>query len=43
MAPQIDAIYADIESELGPSATRQLHSALDLLIATLAPQDAQTD
>ncbi len=43
MAPQIDAIYADIESELGPSATRQLYGALDLLIATLAPQDAQTD
>ncbi len=43
MAPQIDAIYADIESELGPSATRQLYGALDLQIATLAPQDAQTD
>ena len=41
MAPQIDAIYADIEAELGPSATRQLYRALDTLIATLEQQDAQ--
>ncbi len=43
MAPQIDAIYADIEGELGPRATQQLYSALDTLIATVAPQDAQSD
>jgi homoprotocatechuate degradation regulator HpaR len=40
MAPQIDAIYADIEAELGPKATQQLYSALDTLIATLAPEAA---
>jgi homoprotocatechuate degradation regulator HpaR len=43
MAPQIDAIYADIEAELGPKATQQLYGALDALIATLAPQDAQAE
>jgi homoprotocatechuate degradation regulator HpaR len=43
MAPQIDAIYADIEAELGPSATRQLYSALDLLIAALGQQDPKRD
>ena len=40
---EIDAIYAAIEAELGPSTTQQLYSALDMLIAALAPQDAQTD
>ena len=43
MAPQIDAIYADIEAKLGPKATQQLYGALDALIATLAPQDAQAE
>lgn len=37
MAPKIDAIYAGIEAELGPKATRELYGALDTLIATLAP------
>ncbi len=43
MAPQIDAIYADIEAKLGPQATLQLYSALDTLIAALATEDAQAE
>jgi homoprotocatechuate degradation regulator HpaR len=39
MAPQIDAVYADIEGELGPKATQRLYSALDTLIATLALEE----
>jgi homoprotocatechuate degradation regulator HpaR len=39
MAPQIDAVYADIERELGPKATQRLYSALDTLIATLALEE----
>jgi homoprotocatechuate degradation regulator HpaR len=39
MAPQIDAVYADIERELGPKATHRLYSALDTLIATLALEE----
>ena len=37
MAPRIDAIYGDIEAELGPRSSQQLYSALDTLIAKLAP------
>ena len=40
MAPKIDAIYADIESELGPKAAQQLYKALDTLIATLSADSA---
>jgi homoprotocatechuate degradation regulator HpaR len=43
MAPQIDAIYADIEAELGPKAAEQLYRALDTLIATLAAEAAPAD
>jgi homoprotocatechuate degradation regulator HpaR len=39
MAPQIDAVYADIERELGPKATQRLYGALDTLIATLALEE----
>jgi DNA-binding MarR family transcriptional regulator len=37
MAPQIDAIYAEIEEELGRTASQQLYDALDTLISKLAP------
>ena len=43
MAPKIDAIYAGIEAELGPKATRELYGALDTLIATLAPDGVAED
>jgi homoprotocatechuate degradation regulator HpaR len=43
MAPQINAIYAYIEAELGPKATQQLYGALDRLIATLAAEDTPAD
>lgn len=43
MAPQIDAIYGGIEAELGAKSSQQLYSALDTLIAKLAPDDAPAD
>ena len=43
MAPQIEAIYAAIEAELGAKAIQQLYAALDTLIATLAAEDTPAD
>jgi homoprotocatechuate degradation regulator HpaR len=43
MAPQIDAIYADIEAQLGRKASEQIYGALDLLIAALAADDQEAD
>jgi homoprotocatechuate degradation regulator HpaR len=43
MAPKIDAIYAGIEAELGPRATRELYGALDTLIAALDPEEPPGD
>lgn len=35
MAPQIDAVYAEIEGHIGPEFTQRFYAALDELIATL--------
>jgi homoprotocatechuate degradation regulator HpaR len=43
MAPRIDAIYADIEADLGPTASLRLYRALDHLIEKLAPENAEAD
>jgi len=40
MAPQIDAVYGEIETKLGAKASERLYDALDTLLDKLAADDA---
>jgi homoprotocatechuate degradation regulator HpaR len=43
MAPQVEAVYADIEARIGPEFTQDFYRALDDLIAALGDEDAPVD